>query len=187
MSLIQEALDKTGKKKPEDLVPKQTSAKKGIQSERAAFFEMPMISPELLGRENKVQIPAASQDKSGSRKLKPLALVIFAGFVLISAGLLFYLLDVEVERESAVKEGFPAAQPAETAPSNPFQPAAAKPVKPKYTLTGITTDTGGTRLALINGQIVGVGDLLREGAVVKQIHARSAVLTVEGREILLEL
>lgn len=57
---------------------------------------------------------------------------------------------------------------------------------PKFQLTGITT-ADGQELALINNQVVGVGDITREKALVKRIQNRSVILEFRGREISLSL
>jgi hypothetical protein len=56
----------------------------------------------------------------------------------------------------------------------------------KFLLTGITT-ADGVQLALINNQVVGVGDILREKATVKAITANTVTLEWEGRQITLSL
>lgn len=55
-----------------------------------------------------------------------------------------------------------------------------------YRLTGIT-DLGGKAMAVINENIVGVGDSLSGKAVVKAIGSGEVRLDVEGREIKLTL
>ena len=57
---------------------------------------------------------------------------------------------------------------------------------PKFALTGITDSNTG-KLALINNQVVGVGDKLKENALVKTIAGRSVVLYFHGKEITLSL
>jgi hypothetical protein len=54
----------------------------------------------------------------------------------------------------------------------------------QFVLTGVTSSEGNL-LALINDQVVAVGDKLQEGAVVKSIADKKAVLVYQGREITL--
>jgi hypothetical protein len=56
----------------------------------------------------------------------------------------------------------------------------------KLTLTGIT-EAEGVQLALINNQVVGVGDRLREQAVVKTITNNAVTLEWQGRQVTLTL
>ncbi len=56
----------------------------------------------------------------------------------------------------------------------------------KLTLTGITS-ANNQPLALINNQVVGMGDKLREGAIVKSIHGQEVILELDGRKIALSL
>jgi len=53
-------------------------------------------------------------------------------------------------------------------------------------LTGITK-TAGERYALINNEIVKVGDLLAGNALVKSIFARDVILEYQGKDISLTL
>ena len=57
---------------------------------------------------------------------------------------------------------------------------------PNFVLTGVTS-AGDVPLALINNEIVGEGDRLPEGAIVKEIQARAAILEFQGKEIKLKL
>ncbi len=65
---------------------------------------------------------------------------------------------------------------------NPLKSKSAAQVK--FLLTGITA-SGGTNLAVINNQVVGTGDTLREGAAVKSIQADRVVLELDGKQIVL--
>jgi len=57
---------------------------------------------------------------------------------------------------------------------------------PTFVLTGITTSEG-KPLALINDQVVGVGDRVGDKALVKEIQERRVILEFQGREIKLAL
>ena len=56
----------------------------------------------------------------------------------------------------------------------------------RFTLTGITT-YGTERLALINNQVVGVGEKLKENATVLEIQGQKVALDFQGKRIELEL
>lgn len=58
------------------------------------------------------------------------------------------------------------------------------PQKSRFVLTGITS-TEGTRLAVINGQVVGEGDNLRDGGQVKSITDKKVIVKYQFREITL--
>ncbi len=62
----------------------------------------------------------------------------------------------------------------------------SEPMPPKLVLSGITKSADGN-LALINGQVAGVGDRLKERAFIKEIREESVVLDWNGREITLKL
>ena len=64
--------------------------------------------------------------------------------------------------------------------------AQVEHTQPKFILNGITESTQG-KLALINNQVLSVGDRMKEKAVVKEIREKSAVLDYNGREIRLSL
>ncbi len=57
---------------------------------------------------------------------------------------------------------------------------------PNFVLTGVTS-AGDVPLALINNEIVRVGDRLPEGAIVREIQSHAAVLEFQGKEIKLKL
>lgn len=56
----------------------------------------------------------------------------------------------------------------------------------QFSLTGITT-LGEEKFALIDNQIVGVGDMLRDGIEVHSIENKSVILKGRGRQITLRL
>jgi len=55
-----------------------------------------------------------------------------------------------------------------------------------YRLTGIT-DLGGNRIAVINGRLLGVGDVLDGKASIKSIGQGAVVLDLQGQEVRLTL
>ncbi len=59
------------------------------------------------------------------------------------------------------------------------------PSKLKFSLTGITSSDDNVLLAVINDQVVGVGDTLREGALVTKITADRVILDIDGQKIVL--
>lgn len=59
--------------------------------------------------------------------------------------------------------------------------------KPEFKLTGITYSRSNEPLALINNQVVGVGERLKEDAVVKEIQNRNVTLEFRGSTITLSL
>ncbi len=68
----------------------------------------------------------------------------------------------------------------------PILPDLSGTTAKKFVLNGITS-SGNKMLALINNQVVSVGDLLVEDAVVEDIQRRKAVILHNGQRIVLEL
>ncbi|MBM3861402.1 MAG: hypothetical protein FJ395_17380 [Verrucomicrobia bacterium] len=79
----------------------------------------------------------------------------------------------------------PKAEPPKVEQPAPPPPPPAPRELPKLLLQGVTI-YGGAREALINGQTVGVGDVIEEASVVA-IEARSVKMRFEGREFILRL
>ena len=111
-------------------------------------------------------------------KIAPVYFVRFAAAAgLIVAVLGVYLLFARLGRSPVMMAG---VQSAASSASVSVAPT------PQFVLTGIT-DSGSGKLALINNQVVGIGDRLKEKAFVKSIGERSAVLDYSGKEIRLSL
>lgn len=113
---------------------------------------------------------------------------LFLILALLAVSLLAWKLMPSAE-DSAESRMLAPAPPAEKPSSVVIRaqtPVTARPVSQvKFSLTGITV-SGDTNLAVINNQVVGTGDQLREGAFVKSITASLVVLEMDGRQIVLE-
>ncbi len=89
----------------------------------------------------------------------------------------------------AVKEDVTLWPAEETVTVESAEVVSSSPSVPEdvsFQLTGITK-SGGKTMALINGQIVGAGDSLPGGAVVRSIGDRVVFLNAGGKKIRLEL
>ena len=72
-------------------------------------------------------------------------------------------------------------------PSHTYQPTTSLfNQKPLFNLSGITV-SGGQPLALVNNQVVAVGDVLKEGATVKDIQPGKVILVYKNRDVLLTI
>lgn len=163
MSLIQQALERA--------------------NERAhtAAFEQASVSKNS-GRE---QAPSASFFRKGrfywGRKVNPRKVVFgICMAALIAGGAAIYFSMNHFEAASP-----PSAEASSSLPGLSVKPGLPKG-NSKWVLNGITS-AGSERLALINNQIVSVGDRLKENAVVKMILSRSVVLENQGKEVMLSL
>lgn len=168
MSLIQEALEKAGK----------------VQTPET-FFETPKREPVPQPMPKKVQRAVLSQPVSP--KISPKVEVSPQVLIRVSAviGLIFLFFGVTFILGKAGKSSVMLAGVQSAASESsvlPLSDAAAT----KFVLTGIT-DSGNDKLALINNQVVGIGDRLQEKAFVKEIHGRTVVLEYNNKEIKISL
>lgn len=174
MSLIQEALEKAGKVQPAE-----------------NFYEIPNrpepkpFKPAAL----KVKETAVLSKAADIKQVKPARAIQISSQFLFRAGiaagliLLFWAASFVLSRGG--KSSGVMVAGVSSAASHSSMLTAASPV-PKFTLTGIT-DSGTGKLALINDQVAGIGDRLKEQAFVKQIGENYAVLDYNGKEIQLTL
>lgn len=158
MSLIQEALEKANKPK----LPENS-------------FELPAFTPpaEKKNHASRVSLPQIKIHI-------PKKVLVRAGMA-ISAILLFWGIAFILNRagkSSVMVTGVPSVISQSS--------VIPTPVVPKFVLTGVTY-SGKDRLALINDQVVGVGDRLQEKAFVKEIGEKYVVLDYERKEIKLTL
>lgn len=171
MSLIQEALEKAGKIQ---------------QTEK--FYELPeRLKPEPFQPKAPKVKKAAVLSKAV--EIKPAPKIEISSQFLIRAGIaagliLFFWAASFILSRGGKSSGVMVAGVSSAASHSSMLPAAS-PV-PKFTLTGIT-DSGTGKLALINDQVAGIGDRLKEQAFVKQIGENYAVLDYNGKEIQLTL
>ena len=170
MSLIQEALDKAG------------SARKS-----EPFFETPKRAPvqpvPLSQKINKQAVfaQAAVLKSAAQIQISPQVLIRIsaaAALILFLGAAAFFL--GRTGKSSVMLTGVSSA--ASESSVLPVSDAAAV----KFVLTGIT-DSGDGKLAVINNQVVAVGDRLLEKAFVKEIQPRSVTLDYDRKEIKLTL
>ena len=186
MSLIQEALEKAGrvsagmpnpappeKKRPVLLEKKSVP----IQPEIKEVFveKIAAVSPEpfwLVGLKIKF---LGAMDKIDIRPG-----FIAAALITIFLGAVLYVHSFAL-KTPVVDTPFQSADQSDDA-----LPPSSGMVPPDFQLTGITL-SGNTPLALINDQVVGVGEKLKENATVLEIQQQKAVIEFQGKRIELEL
>ena len=124
--------------------------------------------PETLSAETTAKIPETAEISKSKTLLA-------GAFIFLAALIVFYLLP----HRHRGSDRTAAAQPA------PKRWAHA-PFQPKWVLSGVTISNS-QQLALVNDQVVGVGETIGKDAVVKEIDSRSATLEFQGRKIRLTL
>ena len=164
MSLIQEALEKTNRA--------PSSQAKGIAAKS--------LAGDPLGAHLEKELTRVQQDYAQRRALYRKWGI--AGTVLLcAAGLLFSFGSLSGKQ--ALSPGKApevlVVRPAVAAPQNYFHNVP-------FRLTGIT-NVGGEAMALIDGQIVKVGESLSGKAVVRSIGDGAVLLDVRGKQVRLEL
>ncbi|HNX68854.1 MAG TPA: hypothetical protein PLL75_07745 [Candidatus Omnitrophota bacterium] len=182
MSLIQQALDKTNRAQ-ETLIRVTPSAPKPWQR-------------DPMGGQLEQELTRVQQAYSRRQKFYWIAGVGCACILL--AGIIFYSMDsvrkspvpprpVLREAVAVIPAPAPASVPAPVAVSAPrpqvFQNTF---VKVSFRLTGIT-NLGPRSVAIIDGRIVGEGDVLSGKAFVKSVGKDLVRLDVQGKEVLLTL
>lgn len=190
MSLLQEALQKARQQTPASLITKAVETKPGVipvpqpsgkntapTMQPGTWYTPPIISQ--LRREVQAAPPAR-------REISKTAVLGIGILVFVGTLAAFLVLKKGVNAIPAAHRSVNQAQ-AKHAPK--FRIPSLVPEispQPKLTLTGITV-SGDERLALINNQVVGVGDFIREKARVKEIRERSVILEFQGKEFRLTL
>lgn len=176
MSLIQEALEKAGKIQPAEKfyeIPERLKPEPKHEPVRTAAAK---VTQEAV-------ISRASGVKPALNFLVPSRFWIPAGF---AAGIILLLWMTSfalgrIGKPSGVMVA--GVSSAASRSSSSILPASSVP---KFVLTGIT-NSGSGKLALINNQVVRIGDRLKEKAFVKQIGENYAVLDYNSKEIQLSL
>lgn len=210
MSLIQEALEKVGKARLETVSlrhepgtapaePKKIPIPKVLREERvhapvfAAEEKLPASAAAPVREEEKQTLEFTFSRTTG---------LIIAALCFLGALALFQMFMFgSIQKSSPVlsppapkmETQAPAAvRPAVAAASRPASRPVMNPVrsfydsKPMFKLSGITT-SGGEPLALVNNQVVGIGDLLKENATVRDIQNGRVVLAYNGNDVILTM
>lgn len=166
MSLIQEALEKAGRSVEIEEAPTRPSAVKQ-SSQMTTTVSQPSVS-HLATRRRNSQIP----------------ILIFGILIFLGGLIAYHFLASWAQHSSPTKDGGKALRSSVEA----HMPSIVPNLTPqgKFTLTGITI-SGDQRLALINDQVVAVGDRVGEKAFVKEIQERRVILEFQGREVKLAL
>lgn len=194
MSLLQDALQRARERTPATLISKAVEAgtkkpfsplpqmpeSKARPLPKESQWHTPPIITQIRRQMNTVAPPLPANRELPKQKILAACLIILMG-VLSVLFLLRQGLPLSKPTASALREvskPMPALRMPSLVPEISFLP--------KLSLTGITV-SGDEKLALINNQVVGVGDFLREQARVKEIRERSVVLEFQGRELRLTL
>jgi hypothetical protein len=186
MSLIQDALDKAHEKEPE-IEKLVIPVAEEPRMQNIQFYETSEIketAPASAFRPKKKKSSAAGPAfQMPSFQISPnIRLAIIIGSLVIVTLLIG-------------RNFIPMTTTSETAAAMPSQAVVVKTQTPitqkttsqiKFTLTGIT-ETEGVKLALINNQVVGEGDKLRENAVVKSISNENVVVEYQNKPVTLSL
>ncbi len=181
MSLIQSALDKAHEKEPEAPIATIPLAEEprmqNIQFyETAETKETPVRAFRPKKKNSAVAFKLPEIQISANMRL---ALTIGALVLLTIIGGRFFISTPEqtTQTQVAVSEVIVKTE----------TPVTQRPTAQiRFTLTGIT-ETDGMRLALINNQVVGEGDRMRENAVVKTISKDTVVLEYQNKPLKLSL
>ena len=167
MSLIQEALEKAGRLSVPQEKPLQEAAVEKISAAKAEPLWRVGLKVKFYSLTDKIR----SAIQPGSRPHK-------AGF--IAGGLILFFLGTVLYLQGASPKISTRTEAAGTA--HPSSAAA----RADFELTGITL-MGASHLALINNQVVGVGEKLKEGATVLEVKDRAAAIDFHGKRIDLEI
>ena len=185
MSLIQEALEKAGRLKPVELDPLSSGEgetvvplRKETGPVKIAVKADPLwrvnLKVKLLKLLDGMRIAPARRGEPGKAVFMAVALIV------LFFGSVIYVHNATLKSPDL---------------NDPRLDAAADPVSqtglnetsiPNFELTGITL-SGETRLALINNQVAGVGEKLKEDATVLEIQNHQVLLDFQGKRIALEL
>jgi hypothetical protein len=178
MSLIQDALERAITPEPE--VPQAVAVHEEPRLQNIKYYEAAAAEKPQA----KVWRAKANK-KSFSYKIPNVPAhyrlpVFITGLILISLLARLFFFNGPSEAKTLVMPSRSVVVKAQT-------PVTQKMIsQAKFTLTGITR-ADGLFLALINNQVVGEGDSLREGAVVKTITEDTATLEWQNRPVSLSL
>ncbi len=195
MSLIQNALDKAGFEDPSP-VPAEVSApvvskaaEKSKQEEKKqdASYEGPRLKniqfyESIAPKKMVPSLPSLPKIDFQSKRMLYIAIGVFLLFSLFAGRFLMRPLKNDVAVSTA--PAFEKTQEAVVKTQTPFTQKTISKIK--FVLTGVTS-TDHMLLALINNQVVGVGDRLRENAVVKSIAENSVEIEYQGKPIKLSI
>ena len=170
MSLIQEALDKAAKAR----MPTETPAPP--KKLTPAITESLEIEEKIVKRYSRPKFERVSVKSVAAGTAGRIILAAAIAGVIVLA--IFLLWSKRPKNAAPVMMAGISSIP--QMPQSPMMNA------PKFVLSGIT-ESGTQKLAVINNQVVGTGDRLREKAFVKEIRATSVILDLSGREIKLSL
>ena len=179
MSLIREALEKAGRKKEKvspnpppvaaTIQEREENIKEWVREERARLVqELSQAKPKHNLFSFKIPFD-----------IRKHAVTLLAIWGVLIFGLVFLWLyrTLTTTNFAVPTQNFASGVPAFVSHATP---------EPKFLLTGIT-ESGNEKLALINNQVVGVNNTLKENAIVKDIQEKSVLLYFRGREIKLTL
>lgn len=188
MSLLQEALVKAGRQ-PAEKLPQKKSEILNLRQiyQKREFPSRAPLSFDLSSSTQKIHKATSSIFKDSASWVSRHFIPIAGMLCLASATLIFWVY----KPFGFLKASNPSDSQSISVNSSVRSPRVRDLVPnldplPRFQLTGITT-VEGEELALINNQVVGVGDLTREKALIKKIQNRSVLLEIRGREISLSL
>lgn len=182
MSLIQAALEKAHQPEPEEPKPVPIiSEEPRMQTNK--FYEAveTEVNPVFAGKKRK------TLSRKPMTHTAPLTIPPQYRMTAAIAGMIFFSILAGVFILPAKTTVQPMPMSSQSVVMKTQTPVTQKTISQvKFMLTGIT-EADGVQLALINDQVVGVGDLLREKAVVKSIAESAVTLEWQGRQITLTL
>ena len=164
MSLIQEALEKAGRS-PVAVIEEVHENK-----------EIPIVA----GWQKSKSTAEPSPYLSKIRIMITGILIFFSGFAIFQFVGSRLNLFPSGKVQMAVSSSLPQHSPISSLLNGPLS------WRPSFVLTGVTS-SGGEYMALINNQVVQIGDRLREDALVKTIGKEEVTLDFQGKEIKLSL
>ena len=196
MSLIQDAFDRASAPEPEPETDKileevRQAVAREPRLETIKFYETFTTPLENDLNQIKKFGQSKAEEKVKTIYLSPNQLILILMGVLLAGSLIASRFMFRSVNSTAASEVTSAPVHSERS-SRPVVVTTRTPVtnrtvsQMKFTLTGVTA-SGETRLALINDQVVGVGDPLREKATVKSIEPNSVTLEYEGHPVILTL
>lgn len=193
MSLIQSALEKAnrpaGKTPTPVILPKPSIAATSSvkpQAVRTPVLPKEPAKPVLQKKQEEKQEWKPLPEKQNRTQLKYPGLI-FSGIVFLVGFGVFIALAWIFAKPPAMTTAGALSTTIQKTSAAPTTPVFAKTKsKNRFQLSGITF-SGSDRLALVNNQVLGVGDKLPEGAVVKSISTDAVLLEFQGKNIELTL
>ncbi len=184
MSLIQEALEKAGRLQPVELDPLSAGEGETVVplgrekgpakiAAKADPLWMVNLKVQVLKLLDQMRIAPARRGEPGK------AVFMAAALIVLFFGAVIYVHNATLKSPDLNDPKLEAADPVS-------QTGVDEASIPNFELTGITL-SGDTRLALINNQVAGVGEKLKEDATVLEIQNHQVLLDFQGKRIALEL